>query len=263
MAPPHSPWQPFSSVCMLLLSCWVMFNSLRPHGLPCFPGSSTLGLPVLHHVLEFAQTHAHWVGDAIQPSHPLSPPSPPALTLSQHQGHFDSASIQVVAGGRLFITLASIFTVYKALSCLVFHFTLIITQGCRQGFLSPNRWASESSGWGWGLLWQQQEMGHWPAAGEPDPRAPSLSLSALHPGSRFSLEPHSSQEDTWDVWILPGAPGMQWTVQGWGGHACLPLILRQVAVGGREKELEFPAPRGSCRPRWCCELLRGRTRGLS
>ena len=39
---------------------------------------STPGLPVLHHLPEFAQTHAHWVGDAIQPSHPLSPPSPPA-----------------------------------------------------------------------------------------------------------------------------------------------------------------------------------------
>ena len=35
--------------------------------------------------LEFAQTHVHWVGDAIQPSHPLPPPSPPAFNLSQHQ----------------------------------------------------------------------------------------------------------------------------------------------------------------------------------
>ena len=49
---------------------------------------STSGFPVLHHLLEFAQTHVHWVGDAIQPSHPLSPPSPPALNLSQHQGLF-------------------------------------------------------------------------------------------------------------------------------------------------------------------------------
>ena len=42
--------------------------------------------PFLHHLLEFAQTHVHWVGDAIQPSHPLLSPSPPALNLSQHQG---------------------------------------------------------------------------------------------------------------------------------------------------------------------------------
>ena len=45
---------------------------------------STPGFPVLHHLPEFAQTHVHWVGDAIQPSHPLSPPSPPDLNLSQH-----------------------------------------------------------------------------------------------------------------------------------------------------------------------------------
>ena len=49
---------------------------------------STPGFPVLHRLQEFAQTHVHWVGDAIQPSHPLSPPSPPAFSLSQHQGLF-------------------------------------------------------------------------------------------------------------------------------------------------------------------------------
>ena len=49
---------------------------------------STSGFPVLHFLLEFAQTHVHWVDDAIQPSHPLSPPSPPAIKLSQYQGVF-------------------------------------------------------------------------------------------------------------------------------------------------------------------------------
>ena len=49
---------------------------------------STPGFPVLHYLPEFAQTHAHWVYDAIQPSHPLSPPSPAALNLSQYQGLF-------------------------------------------------------------------------------------------------------------------------------------------------------------------------------
>ena len=47
---------------------------------------STPGLPVHHQLLEFIQTHVHWVGDVIQPSHLLSSPSPPALNLSQHQG---------------------------------------------------------------------------------------------------------------------------------------------------------------------------------
>ena len=49
---------------------------------------STPGLPVHHQLLESTQTHVHWVGDAIQPSHPLSSPSPPAFNLSQHQGLF-------------------------------------------------------------------------------------------------------------------------------------------------------------------------------
>ena len=50
------------------------------------------GFPVLHYLLLFAQTHVHGVGDAIQPSHPLSPPSPPALSLSQHQCLFQWVS---------------------------------------------------------------------------------------------------------------------------------------------------------------------------
>ena len=58
---------------------------------------STPGLPVHHQPLELTQTHVHWVGDAIQPSHPLSSPSPPAFNLSQHQGLFKwvSSSHQV------------------------------------------------------------------------------------------------------------------------------------------------------------------------
>ena len=55
------------------------------------------GLPVHHQLLEFTQTHAQWVGDAIRPSHALSSPSPPAFNLSQHQGLFQwvSSSHQV------------------------------------------------------------------------------------------------------------------------------------------------------------------------
>ena len=58
---------------------------------------STPGLPVHHQLLELAQTHVHWVGDAIQPSHFLSSPSPPTFNLSQHQGLFQwvSSSYQV------------------------------------------------------------------------------------------------------------------------------------------------------------------------
>ena len=49
---------------------------------------STPDLPVLHHLPVFTQIHVHWVGDAIQPSHPLSSPSPPALNLYLHHGLF-------------------------------------------------------------------------------------------------------------------------------------------------------------------------------
>ena len=58
---------------------------------------STPGFPVLHYQPEFAQTHVHWVDDAIQPSHPLLPPSPPAFNLSQHPSLFQwvSSSHQV------------------------------------------------------------------------------------------------------------------------------------------------------------------------
>ena len=53
---------------------------------------STPGFPVHHQLPEFTQTHVHWVGDAIQPSHPLSSPSPPALNLSQHHCLFQCVS---------------------------------------------------------------------------------------------------------------------------------------------------------------------------
>ena len=53
---------------------------------------STPGFPAYHQLPELAQTHVHRVGDAIQPSHPLSSPSPPAFNLSQHQGLFQWVS---------------------------------------------------------------------------------------------------------------------------------------------------------------------------
>ena len=75
----------FSSVAQ---SCPTLCNSMN-HSMP--------GLPIHHQFPEIIQTHAHWVSDAIQPSHPLSSPSPPALSLSQHQDLFQwvSSSHQV------------------------------------------------------------------------------------------------------------------------------------------------------------------------
>ena len=76
-----------------------MFSSVTQSCLTlCDPmDCSTPGFPVHHQLPEFTQTQVHRVGDAIQPSHPLSPPSPPASSLCQHQGLFQwvSSSHQV------------------------------------------------------------------------------------------------------------------------------------------------------------------------
>ena len=56
---------------------------------------SKLGLPVHHQLLEFTQTHVHQVGDAIQPSHPLSSPSPPAPNPSQHQSLLNESALRM------------------------------------------------------------------------------------------------------------------------------------------------------------------------
>ena len=70
----------FSSVAQLCLTL-------------CDPTDCSIsGLPVHHQLPEFTQTHIHWVGDAIQPSHPPLSPSPPSFNLSQHQGLFKRVS---------------------------------------------------------------------------------------------------------------------------------------------------------------------------
>ena len=76
------------------------FSSVQSLSCPtlCDPMDCSMpGFLVHHQLLELTQTHVHWVGDAIQPAHPLSSPSPPAFNLSQHQGlfHWVSSSHQV------------------------------------------------------------------------------------------------------------------------------------------------------------------------
>ena len=71
----------FSSVAQ---SCPTLCNPMN---------DSTQGLPVHHHLPEFTHTHVHRVHDAIQPSHPLSSPSPPATNLSQHQSFSNESTL--------------------------------------------------------------------------------------------------------------------------------------------------------------------------
>ena len=65
--------------------CCCSVTKLYPTLCNTMDYSMTAGFLVLHYLLEFVQTRVHWVGDAIQPSHSLSPPSPPPLNLSQHK----------------------------------------------------------------------------------------------------------------------------------------------------------------------------------
>ena len=73
----------FSSVAQ---SCPTLCDAMN-HSMP--------GLSVHHQLPEFTQTQVHWVGDAIQPSHPLSSPSLLALNLSQHQGLYNESSLRI------------------------------------------------------------------------------------------------------------------------------------------------------------------------
>ena len=80
----------------------VQFSSVTQSCLTlCDPvDCNTPGLPVHHQFPEVAQTHVHWVGDAIQPPHPLSSPSPPAFNLSQHLSLFLWISWFFASGGQ-------------------------------------------------------------------------------------------------------------------------------------------------------------------
>ena len=79
--------------CCKKPSHWVLIVQLLTRVWLCNPMDCTMpGLPVHHQLLGLAQTHAHWVGDTIQPSHPLLSPSPRAFNLSQNQGLLQGVS---------------------------------------------------------------------------------------------------------------------------------------------------------------------------
>ena len=76
----------FTDISSVEFSQSVESDSLQPHGL------NTPGFPVHHQFPELTQTQVHQVDDAMQSSHPLVSPSPPAFNLSQHQGLFQQVS---------------------------------------------------------------------------------------------------------------------------------------------------------------------------
>ena len=98
---------------------------------------STPGFPVTHHLLYFAQTHVHWDNDAIQPSHPLSSPSPPAFYLSQHQGSF-LVSWLFASGGQSIGASASASVLPMNIRLIPFRidwFDLLAVQGTLRNLL--------------------------------------------------------------------------------------------------------------------------------
>ena len=97
------------------------------------------GFLVLHYLKEFAETHVHWVSDAIPPFHPLSPPSPPALSLSQHQGLFQSvgSSHQVAKVLELQLQHQSFQWILRVDFFRIDWFNLLAVQGTQESSPTP------------------------------------------------------------------------------------------------------------------------------
>ena len=106
----------------------------------CKPmGCNMPGFPVLHYLLEFAQTHVHWVGDAIQPSYALSPSFSPALNLSQLQGLFQWVGslhqVAIVLERQLKLTLSPSKEYSGLISFRTDWFDLLAVQGTLKSLL--------------------------------------------------------------------------------------------------------------------------------
>ena len=93
-----SPLDTHQSVSSVTQSCPTLCDPMN---------RSTPGLPVHHQPPEFTQTHVHRVCDAIQPSHPLSSPSPPAPNPSQHQGIFPMSQLFIWSGQSIGISASA------------------------------------------------------------------------------------------------------------------------------------------------------------
>ena len=126
--------------CIFLVSLRsVQFSSVAQLCLTlCNPmDCCTPGFPVYHHLPKLAQTHVSWVGDYIQPSHPLSSPSPPAFNLSQHQGFFKwvSSSHQVAKVLEFQLQHQSFIWVFRTGFLRIDWFDLLAVQGTLKSLL--------------------------------------------------------------------------------------------------------------------------------
>ena len=124
-----------------------LFSLFQLFAMPCTAAHQ--GLPILHHLPELAQTHAHWVSDAIQPSHPLSSPSPPASILPSIRV-FSSESAHRIRWPKhrsFSISLSDEFS--QLISFTIDWFDLLAFQGTLKSLLqqysskAPNLWCPE------------------------------------------------------------------------------------------------------------------------
>ena len=127
----------FTTLSVNFPCCCLLGHSLPPHGLHC---PQRPGFPVLHYLPEFAQSHVLRVDGAIQPSHPLLPPSP-ALDLSQHQGLFSNELVLCIryqsigASASASVLPMSILAVQGTLKSLLQHHSLKASILWRSAFM--------------------------------------------------------------------------------------------------------------------------------
>ena len=111
-------------VVQLLSRVWLFLTPLH---------CSSPGFPVLHYLPEFVQTHAHWVGDTIQPSCSVLPASPPALNLSHHQGLF-------IRWPKYWSFNISLCNEYSGLiSFKIYWFDLLVVQGTLKSLVQHHK----------------------------------------------------------------------------------------------------------------------------
>ena len=132
-----------------LLNSLIQFCSVAQSCLTlCDPmDCSTPGLPVHHQFPELTETHVHRVSDAIQPSHPLSSPSPPAFDLSHHQGLFQwvSSSYQVAKDWSFSFSISPSSEYSGLISFRMDWLDLLVVQGTLKNLLQQPQFKSISS----------------------------------------------------------------------------------------------------------------------
>ena len=132
------------SINVIMVTCYSVAQSCLTFWGPM--DCSMPGFPVFHHLSELAQTHVHWVGDTIQPSLPLSFPSPPAFNLSK---------MRVFSNGRLFTQVAKVLELHLQInpsseysgliSFRIDWFDLLTAQGTLKSLLKASQFKSINS----------------------------------------------------------------------------------------------------------------------